>query len=109
MKESVVVRAYIIAMIGMSRSMSVAVRLVVATDSLLAIRVNVRSIVEMSESTEQWETNGKCNVCRRRDYCSKPCKAYERRREHELRCIVARALLRANLGVDKMEDNKNGR
>lgn len=63
----------------------------------------------MMESTEQWETNGKCNVCRRRNYCSKPCTAYKRRQEYELRCAVARAFVRANLNVNNKEDINNGR
>ena len=30
----------------------------------------------MSEinKTEQWKLDGKCSLCRRKNYCSKPCK-----------------------------------
>lgn len=24
---------------------------------------------------EQWRENGKCDICRRKDYCTNPCKA----------------------------------
>lgn len=27
---------------------------------------------------EQWKSDGKCDICRRKEYCGKKCKAYER-------------------------------
>lgn len=36
------------------------------------------------DSNEQWLLDGICRECRRKDYCSKPCKRYEVRTEQEL-------------------------
>lgn len=44
--------------------------------------------------SEQWLSNGECEMCRRKEYCSKPCKACRNRQEYELRCHVAQAMFR---------------
>lgn len=41
-------------------------------------------------NNEQWNDKGKCNICRRQNYCKNPCKAYKERREYELKCLVVR-------------------
>jgi len=33
----------------------------------------------MRESNEQWKLGGNCSLCRRKNYCSKPCTANKRR------------------------------
>lgn len=48
----------------------------------------------MTDKSEQWLSNGKCNICRRKEYCSKPCKACKDRRQYELECAVNRAMVR---------------
>ncbi|MGL6201128.1 MAG: hypothetical protein ACRC3H_19585 [Lachnospiraceae bacterium] len=35
-------------------------------------------------STEQWETEGKCQECRKKNYCTKPCKARQQRTSFEM-------------------------
>ena len=48
----------------------------------------------MADKNEQWLLDGKCHICRRKEYCSKPCKACKDRRAYEMRCAVARAMFR---------------
>lgn len=48
--------------------------------------------------SEQWLLDGKCHICRKRDYCSKPCTKCKSRREYEMRCAVSRAMVRAMTG-----------
>lgn len=43
-------------------------------------------------NNEQWTADGKCNVCRRKNYCNNPCKAAKERQQYELRCAVSRAM-----------------
>jgi radical SAM protein with 4Fe4S-binding SPASM domain len=35
----------------------------------------------MSETSnsDRWKSDGKCSLCRRKEYCSKPCTAHKRR------------------------------
>lgn len=44
----------------------------------------------MSEinQTEQWELNGDCSLCRRKNYCSKPCKKAKQANEAFIRGAV---------------------
>lgn len=49
----------------------------------------------MTEKSEQWLLDGKCNICRRKEYCSKPCRACKNRSQYEMRCAVSRAMFRA--------------
>ena len=51
------------------------------------------------DSNEQWLLDGNCRECRRKDYCSKPCKRNEARIEREL---VAR--VREVTGLGKISD-----
>ena len=45
----------------------------------------------MSDSNEQWLLDGICRECRRRSYCSKPCKRNKVRTEREIMtCIYER-------------------
>ena len=39
--------------------------------------------------TEQWYLDGKCQICRKERYCSKPCKRAEKRREREINAFIA--------------------
>lgn len=48
--------------------------------------------------TEQWLLNGKCHICRRKEYCSKPCKACKNRREYEMKCAITRGMVRVMTG-----------
>lgn len=36
-------------------------------------------------NSEQWKLDGDCSICRRRDYCSKPCKVRADREYFHLR------------------------
>ena len=46
------------------------------------------------ESNEQWKTNGKCHVCRRKNYCTNQCKAAKKRAQYELQCRVSQAMFK---------------
>jgi len=35
-------------------------------------------------NTEQWDSEGKCKDCRRKNYCTKPCTANKRRTSFEM-------------------------
>lgn len=43
-------------------------------------------------NNEQWNDKGKCNICRKQNYCSKPCRAYKERKKYEFKCLVARKM-----------------
>lgn len=49
----------------------------------------------MSDSDEQWLLDGICRECRRKDYCSKPCKRNKVRTEREINVYIRE---RAGLG-----------
>lgn len=42
--------------------------------------------------SEQWLLDGKCHLCRKRDYCGKPCSKCKSRRTYEMRSVMAAAL-----------------
>ena len=44
--------------------------------------------------TDQWLLLGNCDKCRRRNYCNKPCTKGKRRRETEIRSMVAEAMIK---------------
>ena len=50
-------------------------------------------------SSEQWKENGFCPDCRRKNYCSSPCKANRNREKDIIRNAVANKFL--NLGFSK--------
>ena len=50
-------------------------------------------------SIEQWKENGFCPECRRKNYCSNPCKANKNRKNDIIRGAVANKLL--NLGFPR--------
>ena len=45
------------------------------------------------EKNEQWKLDGKCPICRRKDYCSKPCTRAKRARENFVRGAIMDAML----------------
>lgn len=49
------------------------------------------------DKSEQWLLDGECNKCRRKEYCNKPCKACNTRRDNVVRSAVAQALNRRYL------------
>lgn len=48
----------------------------------------------MSNDNEQWLTNGICEKCRKRKYCSKPCTRNKRRASAVLRSATIQAIKR---------------
>lgn len=44
--------------------------------------------------TDQWLLSGNCEKCRRRNYCNKPCTKGKRRRDAEIRSMVAEAMIK---------------
>ena len=59
-------------------------------------KIKTRDKMNYRNNNEQWKEQGKCNVCRREKYCSKPCKAYKERAEYELKCLIARKMFLKN-------------
>lgn len=51
------------------------------------------------EDNEQWLLDGDCNQCRRKNYCSKPCKIVKH--ESDMRIINA---IKKAVGLDKIEE-----
>lgn len=41
---------------------------------------------------EQWKLNGKCDICRRKKYRSKPCRPKQNRNTVELGYVIANAM-----------------
>lgn len=48
--------------------------------------------------TDQWLLSGDCSICRRRKYCSKPCKLRKQRRDAEFGLMVAEAMVKVMFG-----------
>ena len=42
----------------------------------------------MNEDNERWLSDGNCSLCRRKTYCSKPCKAQRKRKEAIIRQLI---------------------
>lgn len=49
---------------------------------------------EKIDESEQWLLDGKCHICRRKEYCSKPCTRCKRRNTYEVRNAVRGAIAR---------------
>lgn len=49
-------------------------------------------------SNEQWKEDGKCNICRKQNYCGKPCKAAQDRKAYEMSCLISQAMFKAMRG-----------
>ena len=43
--------------------------------------------------SEQWKLDGNCNICRRNNYCSKPCTISKRKTSNDLYNLVANKLI----------------
>lgn len=50
---------------------------------------------ENMSDTEQWLNNGNCNICRRKKYCSEPCKQAKHRQEIQLAGLITKAVIKA--------------
>ena len=57
-------------------------------------------------NNEQWNDKGNCNICRRQNYCKKPCKACKERREYELKCFVAQKMFQSIAKKENIEQLK---
>lgn len=51
--------------------------------------------------SEQWKLNGDCSKCRRSKYCSKDCKAHDRRQQAYLHGAVCEAMIKTILKKEK--------
>lgn len=49
----------------------------------------------MADISEQWNDIGDCSVCRRKNYCSKPCKRGQMRQQRDIAGAVAGAIIKA--------------
>lgn len=43
---------------------------------------------------QQWKSGGDCSICRRKEYCTKGCKAYGRRNQR----MIAEAFAKTEVG-----------
>lgn len=41
------------------------------------------------ENSNQWEQGGDCNKCRRKNYCSKPCKLVKQKQRAVMSALIA--------------------
>lgn len=53
----------------------------------------------MVDLTEQWLLDGICSKCRKKDYCSKPCKSNKKRNENEILAFIFK-----RFGIAKIKD-----
>ena len=51
-----------------------------------------------NNKSNQWELEGKCNLCRKQNYCSKPCTRNKRATEAFVRGLI----------TDKMDEMSGG-
>ena len=61
------------------------------------------------DKSEQWLLNGDCRICRRKNYCSKPCTRCKRETRAEIKRLVANAINEATGGVMSEYINKTVR
>lgn len=51
------------------------------------------------DRSEQWLLSGDCSICRRKNYCSKPCTRCKREAQAEIKRLVADCVNKATGGV----------
>lgn len=51
------------------------------------------------DNSNQWELEGKCSLCRRKNYCSKPCTRNTRAKNAFMTAVVTSALDKATGGA----------
>lgn len=49
---------------------------------------------------DQWLQGGDCNICRRRKYCSKPCKLSKNRKDRIVKELFAEAIAKRLFGKE---------
>lgn len=49
-------------------------------------------------SDEQWKSGGRCNECRRNNYCKTECTQHKRRVEYDTKCFIR----------DKLDEKSHG-
>ena len=57
--------------------------------------------------SEQWLSNGNCNICRRKKYCGKPCKQAKKAKEAKITGIIASIIYDAMTKGGQTFDEKN--
>lgn len=60
------------------------------------------------DKSEQWLSDGKCDICRRVKYCNKSCKACNNRRDDIVRNAVIQAFMR-KLKICGLDDESSYR
>lgn len=58
---------------------------------------------------DSWLTDGNCDNCRRKNYCSTKCKLARQRDKSELAGVVANAMIGVMTGVYPMDPTLGGR
>lgn len=61
------------------------------------------------EKSNQWELEGKCSICRRKNYCSKPCTRNKRETKAFIKGLATYALDRATGGAYSEMVERTGR
>ena len=60
----------------------------------------------MVDRSEQWNLDGDCSLCRRKDYCSKPCTRNKRSTQAMIHSLVANKLNEMTGGAySELEDS----
>ena len=55
-------------------------------------------------NTDRWKIDGNCALCRRMDYCKKPCTAQKRRKK-----AILSQFIRERTGINRIEKMLEGR
>lgn len=55
--------------------------------------------MENMENNEQWKSDGNCNKCRRKNYCSKSCTLHTRIEKYRMKVYIAGTMNEMTGGV----------
>ena len=61
-----------------------------------------------NNNSEQWKLDGNCDICRRNNYCSKPCTIAKKKSNKELYNFVASAMFASFIGRPDDEIQEKG-
>lgn len=59
----------------------------------------MKGMGDRMDKSEQWNLDGDCSLCRRKNYCSKPCTRNKRETDIMMRSLVASKLNEATGGA----------
>lgn len=59
----------------------------------------------MTSYNDQWLQGGDCDICRRRKYCTKPCKMSKMRSERIMQELIAKAIAKRLYGKEQRNES----